>query len=316
MPKKRFFFLLPLLLLAACAANLCLGPYGFGWPDSLPGGVETASYIFWQIRLPRLLMAVTAGAVLAEGGLVFQTLFRNPLAEPYLLGISGGSAVGYTAGTLAGLSLSASGIAAFAGGILSLAAVLLSSAGKGRHAVLLSGVMLNAFCGAALLCLVSFLAPERISAVLYWSMGDLGAADLSTALTWSLCILPCCILLCFCARPLDLLLLGEEAASSLGLATERARTLLLCAISLLVSLTVAAAGPLGFVGLIVPQAMRLLFGGRHAALLPAALLAGPLFLVLCDMAARGLLPHRELPIGVITALAGVPVFIFLLRRQP
>lgn len=315
MNRKAVLPILAAALAAAAAAALCIGPDGF----SLPWGTEAEglreSAVLCGIRLPRVLMAVSVGAVLALGGLVMQTVFRNPLAEPYLLGISGGASLGYTAALMCGLPFFAETAAAFAAGMATLAAVLACGAGRGRYGILLSGVMANAFCGAAMLALTSLLRPEQLVSVVFWSMGNLGSAGLHEAMLWGGCMAVPAVTLCFFPRMLDVMLLGDDAAASLGLRVPVARAAVLAAVSLMVSLSVAAAGPVGFVGLVVPQCLRLLWGGGHALLLPASMLAGALFLLVCDTLARSAGGGGELAVGAVTAVIGAPVFIALLRRR-
>ena len=310
-----------LLLLAACILALSAGPDGwdgavFLLPEYLAGtDTEGPSWLLWEIRLPRVMMAAGIGAVLSISGLVFQTILGNPLAEPYILGISGGAAAGVVLGILWGVSLFWGDIFAFAGGMISLLALFLLGGRRGASSLLLAGVMINAFCGAVVLFLVSLLQHHNMGTVLCWYLGDLGAAGREQAFCWSGIFLSGCLGLCLCGHKLNLLLLGENTAKTLGLRVEIFIPAVLAAVSALVCAAVAAAGPLGFVGLVVPQIMRKVLGHDHRVLLPACMLGGAFFLVACDMFSRTLPSQGELPIGVITAMIGAPVFIALLRRS-
>jgi len=270
--------------------------------------------IVLDLRLPRVLMAAGAGSALALAGLSFQTVLRNPLAEPYILGISGGAAVGVLLAALTGLSGWGSHICAFLGGMLTLAFVWFWGGRCSTTGLLLSGVMINAFCGALILFLLSLLNPGEAGSVLFWFLGDLGGCSLSGALLALALLIPGCLLLSCAGHGMNLLLLGEETAQSLGVPVRALTLAFLIVSSLMVSLVVAAVGPLGFVGLIVPQALRRVLGGDHRRLAPASLLFGAAFMVLCDMCARCLPEQGELPVGVLTALVGAPLFILLLRK--
>jgi iron complex transport system permease protein len=190
----------------------------------------------------------------------------------------------------------------------------LSPRQQGEHGLLLAGVMLNAFCGAVILFLMALAKPHEIGSIMFWFMGNLGGVTLSKALACTAILLPGLGYLLFSSHSMNVLLLGHDAAVTLGLPAQRVIYVLLAVTSLMVSGLVAVVGPLGFVGLVVPQALRLVAGADNKTLVPASMLFGAAFLILCDLAARTLPPEGELPVGVITALVGAPVFIFLLRR--
>lgn len=307
-------------LVALCASLYVALSMGTVWvlPKELISALQQAdapySTIVRHVRLPRTLMALGCGASLALGGLVFQTIFKNPLAEPYILGLSGGAAVGSLSGMLAGLGLAYTSMCAFAGSLFILGAVLLLRQRSNAESLLLSGVMLNAFCGALVLFLISLLSPEGISSVMQWFMGNLAACSLEQAVYYILFLIPGCLLLASYGHTLNLLSLGEESAQSLGLDSGRAIRLLLVLTSLLISSLVAAVGPIGFIGLIVPQMLRLVCGADCRKLALGCLLFGPAFLIVCDVLARSLSSYSELPSGVVTALVGAPLFIVLQRR--
>lgn len=277
----------------------------------------TTDAIVRQIRLPRVLLAAVTGATLALGGLVFQALLRNPLAEPYILGVSGGSAVGAIVGMLAGLApFPGVTVMAFGGSLLVLL-MLVTISGRGllagREALLLGGVMLNAFCGAVIMFLISLSSNEEVRHILFWLMGDLSMFA-STQLPMLLGVLPSFVLILALARPMNLLLLGRDNAAALGVNVQLVTALLLGATTLMVSLVVCQTGLIGFVGLVIPHILRLLIGTDHRLLAPASLLGGASYLILCDLLARSLPAQGEMPVGIVTALVGAPLFIFLLWR--
>lgn len=314
---------LAVLLALAALLGLALGssPIGFGEVLEIltgTGSADPASVaIVRQIRLPRVLLAAVTGATLALGGLVFQALLRNPLAEPYILGVSGGSAVGAIVGMLAGLAPFPGVTAAAFGGSMLVLLLLVVLAGRGmlagRDALLLGGVMLNAFCGALIMFLVSLSSNEEVRHILFWLMGDLAMFTPAQA-PILLGVLPSFLLILALARPMNLLLLGRDNAAALGVNVRLVTTLLLGATTLMVSLVVCQAGLIGFVGLVIPHVLRLLLGSDHRLLAPASLLGGGAYLILCDLLARTMPPQGEMPVGIVTALVGAPLFIFLLWR--
>lgn len=309
-----------LALLCAMLTGIACGPSNISLWELLHGAWTgepgTAATIFYELRLPRVLLAASAGATLSLGGLVFQAVLRNPLAEPYILGISGGAAVGNILGILLGLSHVFLVLGAFSGGLFVLALVaFLGMARRGVQALLLSGVMVNAFCSAIILFLMAIAKSDELVSIMFWFMGDLGSAGLHDAVWMSLSLLPCYGILMLGAHTMNVLLLGEETAQSLGIHSARCVGGLLVIISVMVSGTVAVVGPLGFVGLAVPQALRRMYGPDHRLLVPACIFFGAAYLVGCDVLARVLPENGELPAGVITALIGAPLFILLLRRK-
>ncbi|ROQ93185.1 FecCD family ABC transporter permease [Desulfosoma caldarium] len=315
-----------------CAAGL-LGAIVFGMAVGSSGTDFTAVFrslqgkkaleatqwtILWRLRWPRVLMAMETGAALALGGLVFQALLRNPLAEPYILGTSGGAAVGAILGILMGLSpFPGVGAAAFASSALSLALVVLLASGRAglrREALLLSGVMVNAFCGALILFFVSTTQDARLHTILFWLMGDLSRADMAVVWRLGAVLAVCAVILFAMARPMNVMLMGRDVAKSLGVSVTWMRLFLLGVTTVMVSAAVCATGLLGFVGLAVPHGLRLLFGPDHRVLVPACFLGGGAYLIGCDALARWIPQHGEMPAGVVTALIGAPLFIVLLRR--
>ncbi|RIL07587.1 MAG: hypothetical protein DCC71_02340 [Proteobacteria bacterium] len=315
------------LLAASIAAGLAWGPSAVSPREAFGvlfdrDAAGPAADIVRRIRLPRVAIGALVGAALSVAGVVFQALLRNPLADPFVLGISGGAALGGVAvlslGASLGLGAGAVPIAAFAGAIAATALLFTAAGARGRlvaTTLLLTGVVFNAFASAAIVFLASLGGMAEGTSIFLWLIGNLGAAraELLAPLAGLFALGLACALPY--ARALDLLALGDETASHLGVAVERAKRLLLLATALMVGAAVSVSGLIGFVGLIVPHALRLVLGPDHRLLLPASALAGAAFLVLCDTAARSVLPGRELPVGAITALAGGPLFLLLLRRQ-
>ncbi len=275
--------------------------------------------IVFRIRLPRVCLAALVGASLSLGGLVFQAILRNPLAEPYILGISGGSAIGAITGIMLGLArFPGVCLFAFAGAISTLGGVLLLGRGETglkKDSLLLSGVMINAFCSSVITFLISLSQDARIHNILFWLMGDLSMPDLMAAGTLALIVIPCFLLIFRLSHLMNLLLMGRETAVSLGVSVEILIPGLLALTSLMISVTVAWCGLLGFVGLVMPHLLRLILGPDHRMLAPSCVLAGGSYMIVCDILARTLPRHGELPTGVVTALIGAPLFIYLLRKS-
>jgi len=275
--------------------------------------------IIWRIRLPRVLAAALVGAALSLGGLIFQALLRNPLAEPYILGISGGSAIGAIIGILLGLShFPGVGLTSFLGSMMTLGLLLIMSTGKTilrKDSLLLSGVMVNSFCSAIIMFLVSITQDVRLHNIIFWLMGDLSLASLMQVKLMALVIIPCFGLFFWLANTMNLILLGKETALSLGVNVKALTFILLVATSLMVSITVSQCGLLGFVGLVIPHLLRFVVGPDHRVLVPACILGGGAYMILCDFLARVLPQQGEMPVGVITALVGAPLFIFLLKKS-
>ena len=288
------------------------------WAGQVP---ESASVIFFDIRLPRVLLAGLVGASLALAGTALQGLFRNPMASPYVLGISAGAALGAVVALVAQIDfaipfLPAVPLVAFAGALAATLLVYSLARIKGRVPVatlLLAGIAMGSFLSAVVSMILVF-SEENVANVLFWLMGGLSSADWS-GLTL---VIPYFVagvgMLIYSARELNALLLGEEASKHLGIDVERLKRRLLFATSLLTAAAVAVTGIIGFVGLIVPHIVRLIVGPDHRLLIPLAGLSGAILLTVMDTLARTVLT-QEVPVGVISALLGGPFFIFLLRRH-
>ncbi|MER5332073.1 iron chelate uptake ABC transporter family permease subunit [Micromonospora sp. NPDC002717] len=280
-------------------------------------------HIVWRLRLPRVLGAAVVGAGLAAVGAVTQTVTRNPLADPYLLGVSSGASLGAVAVLVLGVG---GGVAALTGGAFTgaLAAFAVVAVVAGRRAalaptrVVLAGVAVAQLCGAATSFVIVWVAdPHATQSITFWLSGSLARVDWA-ALAWAVPVLAAVLtLVAAYARTLNAFAFGEDAAETLGVPVTRVRWLLLVATALLTAALVAISGAVGFVGLILPHAARFLTGADHRRLLPVVVLAGAIFMVWVDTAARTLFAPRELPVGVLTALLGVPAFVVLLHRaQP
>ena len=281
---------------------------------------ELREGIVWNLRMPRTLLAAVCGAGLALCGVVMQSLLRNPLADPFVLGVSSGASTGAVAVIVLGwgagvVSLSAG---AFVGALLSFAMVLLlsHSLGGGMDRVVLSGVAaMQLFSALTSFTVLTSADAETTRGVLFWLLGSLSGAGWSDVL---LCAAVLCLVLVVClanTTTLDAFAFGEEAAANLGVRVGRARVLLLSVTALLTAVLVSSAGAIGFVGLVLPHAARALTGSAHARLLPVTAMAGAVFLVWVDTVARTALDPQEIPVGVVTSLIGVPAYVAVLYRS-
>lgn len=316
--------LLSVLLVAAAFIGLSVGSTGGGlkwiWQSlsSESRGDSMLDTIIWQIRFPRVLLAALVGATLSLGGLVFQAILRNPLAEPYILGVSGGAAIGAIIGILLGFSrFPGVSFTAFLGSMATLILILGMSSGQSmlkKDSLLLSGVMVNAFCSAVIMFLISMAMDSRIHSIIFWLMGDFAMVELGHVGMLAGILFPCFILMFWFSNSMNLLLLGKEMAQSMGVNTKGVTITLLVVTSFMVSATVSHCGLIGFVGLVIPHLLRFIVGPDHRVLVPACVLGGGAYMVLCDVLARSLPQQGEMPVGVITAIIGAPLFIFLLKR--
>ncbi len=317
--------LLLVVFLAAVFAGISAGSSGGGMLSVLQvilGKSDPDSMlhaIIWQIRLPRVLLAALVGATLSLGGLVFQALLRNLLAEPYILGISGGSAIGAITGILLGLSrFPGVSLTAFAGSMATLALILVMTSGQSvmkKESLLLSGVMVNAFCSSVIMFLVSVTQDAKLHNIIFWLMGDLSTADIRQVGILAGMLLPCFVIIFWHSHAMNLLLMGKEMAQATGISIKVVTITLLVTSSFMVSATVSYCGLIGFVGLVMPHLLRLILGPDHRILVPACILGGGSYLVICDLLARTLPQQGELPAGVVTAIIGAPLFIILLKKS-
>lgn len=336
MKKKKLILLgIGILLLISMLISLSIGSVGvpagvtlkiilncLPFPEIEQDWTTMQETIVLTLRLPRVFLAVIIGAMLATAGTAFQGILRNPLADPYILGISSGAAVGAAVAILLINTASiflvkiALPLFAFVGAILSLLMVFALAWGRNRETVslILAGVVVQSFLGAVLSFAVT-IAGSRLRTIVFWMMGSLATADWGDVLFLTPYLIICYILIYGFYRNLNILSLGEQAAQHLGMNVEKVKVLVLVAGSLLTAAAVSVAGIIGFVGLIVPHMVRILIGPDHKILLPASCLAGALFLLWSDTLARTLIPAMEIPIGVITALAGAPFFGYLLKKR-
>ena len=322
----RLRIALPLLILGLVVA-LLIGLYvGFQALDlAALKSDPIARAVFFRLRLPRVLMAGIVGASLAMVGAALQALFRNPLADPFTLGVSGGASLGASVAIAFGLGLNLVGvpfifIAAFAGASVSVLLVyrLARSAGGTMlpGALLLAGVVLNLSASAGVLVIQYLASYGRALQILRWLIGSLDVVGFDLIWKMLVFLIPGWLVLIAHARDLHLLAKGEsDSAASLGVDVRRTERMVFLASSLIVAVTVSVGGAIGFVGLSVPHAARLVFGQDVRVLLPASFLLGAAFLILADTLARVAISPGELPVGAITALLGGPVFLLLLRRQ-
>lgn len=308
--------LLPTALLAVLVSvgvGVLALAWGQQWINPLAPQNEMQSLILWDIRLPRLLIAFTVGGLLALAGAWFQVLLGNPLAEPYVLGVAGSAAVGAVSALLLFADDTwAVSLGAFVGAWLGIAAVMMFSH-LGATRLLLAGVVLAAFWAAVLMLLLA-LMPERGLVLAYaWMMGDLSHSEIPLpylGLSWIVALL-CGLVL---AKSLDILLLGERHAMALGVDVVKLRRILLLLASSVTAVAVSAAGTIGFIGLVVPHMMRLCFGSLHGRVVLSSAFTGGILLMVADTAARLVIAPAELPVGVLTAVIGVPVFLWLLLK--
>lgn len=274
--------------------------------------------IIWNLRLPRTLMALLVGSVLAVGGMVYQALFRNPMADPYVLGISSGAAFGVALGAYVGFLSGATGMwevpaAAFGGSLLASLLIILLSGGTRRSqtTLLLTGIALNFFL-SALMTLLMYLNRSQLQAIMQWTMGSFSSGSWDKVAILAVVSLITIGPLVLYTKELDILLLNEDATLSLGVSVKKVRLILLLLSTFGISVTVAFSGVIGFVGLMVPHIFRLITGPKHKNLLLLSLVGGPIITLASDIIAKTAVSPSELPVGVITALAGTPLFFILL----
>lgn len=291
------------------------------WIEIEQSWTDMQETIILSLRLPRVFLAMAVGAMLATAGVAFQGVLRNPLADPYILGISSGAAVGAagaillvsTASILAKIAIP---LFAFIGAILSLFMVFAIAWRRKRDTVslILAGVVIQSFLGAVLSFAVT-ISGDKLRSIVFWMMGSLASAEWQDVAFLIPYLLTGYIIIYAYYRNLNIFALGEQAAQHLGMNVERIKVLVLVAASLLSASAVSVVGIIGFVGLVVPHIIRLIAGPDHKILIPASCLTGAIFLLWSDTLARTIIPAMEIPIGVITALAGAPFFGYLLKKR-
>jgi len=315
---------LALLLVVAMSAALAVGPANLSLPEIWmalqPAASESpARAILLWVRLPRIVAAALSGAGLAVSGVLFQALLRNPLAEPYLLGVSSGAALGAVAVLSLGLTVGPAGVAlaALAGALIAIATVFRVAYAAGQldtRVLILAGVVVASFFGAGVMLVLTLAEGRTARSALLWTMGSFGQASWQMNVALAAYSVPAALAAFGLSRHLNALALDEESAAHLGTEVERVKKISYLLASLLAAAAVSVAGVIGFVGLVVPHAIRLLWGVDHRYLIPMSFLAGGSLLVLADAAARTVAQPLEIPVGVVTALIGVPLFLVLLRR--
>lgn len=313
--RNRYWLLsLSLALTLVVILGICAGEQ---WISPASWSTPQGHLFVWQIRLPRTLAVILVGAALALSGAIMQALFDNPLAEPGLLGVSNGAGVGLIAAVLSGegrLPQWALGLCAIAGALI-ITLILLRFARRhlSTSRLLLAGVALGIICSAFMTWAIYFSTSFDLRQLMYWMMGGFGGVDWQQS--WLMvALLPVMVWVCFQSSALNLLALGETSARQLGLPLGLWRNLLVVATGWMVGVSVALAGAIGFIGLVIPHILRLCGLTDHRVLLPASALAGAIALLIADIIARLALASAELPVGVVTATLGAPVFIWLLLK--
>jgi iron complex transport system permease protein len=310
------------VLVACLLVSLAFGPaslsLGEVWHFVTTGPVQgdLPNAIFWQIRLPRVLVACLVGAELAVAGVILQDLFLNPLTDPYVTGVSSGAALGATIGIVLHMSnLPWMTVLALIGGFATLGIVWMAARRRGRidiFVLLLAGVTIS-YLASALVTVLMIRANQDMYAIVYWLMGSFsgrGWPDVEIALV----AVPFMIAPLFFAREMDILLQGEKRALELGVEVERTKRMLLVTAGVLTAIAVSVSGIIGFVGLVVPHIVRLLVGPGHRSLLPVSLLLGASMMGIADLLSRTVIAPNEIPVGVVTTFVGAPLFVYLLRR--
>jgi len=324
--KRKLVFItlvFSLLFVVVLAMSVLLGAARIPLSDLykiLTGKISNgpAYSIVYQIRLPRNLMAASVGGALSICGVVMQSILRNPLAEPFVLGLSGGAAVGAILFILLGLSVTGgSFFFSFVGAMLTLFVVLVLSKRKGGFSttrIILTGVIVNAFFTAFIMFVITTTSDELLHAILFWLYGDLSHSTYTNF--WILCLvlIPAFGMTYLLSRYLNIIGVNEELGYQLGIEVEKVKYMLLLLVSILTAFTVSLSGIIGFVGLIVPHLMRMAFGSDHRLLLPASLIFGGVFMMIADTLARTIISPSELPVGVVTAFLGAPFFLMLMFR--
>jgi len=321
-----FFLLILILLLSITVGSVKVNPYRsiaillqpiLGTKEA---GTETERAIILYLRFPRALLAGLVGAGLSVAGAIFQALLRNPLADPYILGVSSGAAVGAIVAIMMGLSTASSGLplVSFLGALLTILVVFYFGKQEGKihpNTLLLAGVIISSFLSALIMFFISISQREELRTIIFWLMGDFSFSNYHSVRVIFPYVLLGFLFLYFQARPLNLILTGEEGALQMGVNVERLKMISYVSASLITAASVSVCGLIGFVGLIIPHSVRLIFGPDHRLLIPSSALVGASFLIASDTLARTLLAPIELPVGVITAAFGGPFFIYLLRTR-
>jgi iron complex transport system permease protein len=316
MIKNKTFrrFLIIAFALIGLAGGILVGPASINVAEVF----KSFDNPILKLRIMRVILAFAAGAGLSVSGVILQAILKNPLAEPYILGVSSGSALGSIIAILAGLGALFQPVTGFALALLTISAVIWISRSNGattNQSLILVGVAVSTVLASVCTYLISVSDSEYLRGVLWWLLGSIQIFDLTLLKALISIVTICCALSWFFWRDLNAISLGDEEAAHLGIRVNTVKTILICLCSATTAAIVSACGIIGFVGLIVPHSVRLLLGQEHRRLMPWSFLAGGSFLVLCDAIARRVAYPAELPIGVVTAIIGGPVFILLLKKQ-
>jgi iron complex transport system permease protein len=330
--KWRYVLILSFILIAAILVSASFGAASLsvinslkivlGMDAGLGDTANTYHVIIWQIRLPRICMAACAGGALALTGTVFQGIFGNNLADPHILGVSSGAALGATIAMLSGITLNifglgAIGVFAFAGALITVFFVYHIAVISGRNSIssmLLIGTALSTML-SSIISLLMISHRDQIEKVYMWTLGSFSAATWTKDAFLGIITLICTTILLIHARKINLLMLGEEDAACLGVNVTKLRRRLLIVCSVLVATTVSVSGIIGFVGLIIPHCVKLVCGSDNRRVMPYGFLCGATFMIVCDTIARTIAAPSEIPVGVITSICGVPFFIWLVTRR-
>ena len=313
--KKHRIILIALIILLFVAMFLCstIGVVKFEWNELWH------SPIYLNLRLPRVVLSVLVGATLAVCGATYQSIFRNPLTDPYVLGISSGASLGAAVAILLGLEAYLRGI----GGLALVTALLtilliykIASTGNRMHVttLLLTGTCFT-FLASSIVSLLMVLNHDKMDSIIFWTLGSVGTASWIDVIVLLPIVIIGCLVALFYSKDLNLMLAGSEVAQSLGVEVEKVKRILLLFTTLRVAFAVSTCGVIGFVGLIVPHAVRLITGPDNKKVIPYSIVVGGLFMLLCDTLARVLIQPSEIPVGALTALFGAPMFIYLLYRR-
>jgi iron complex transport system permease protein len=325
-PRKTFLttIIFFLLLLVVSLISLSIGSVAIPFKEVIKfliGGIvsEENRTILLSIRLPRILLAIIVGGGLSVAGVVFQALLRNPLAEPFILGVSSGGTLGAVIAITFGIGLSIVTIPAFAfaGSLIVMLVVYSVSERYGRlepTTLLLVGIMTGAFFNALILLMIALKHQEARGALL-WLMGNLASAELNSLLIVAPFVLAAVVIIFLYSRNYNLIAIGEETAANLGLEVEKFKRISYLLASMITGLVVSVSGVIGFVGLLVPHICRMMFGSDHRLVVPVSFFMGAIFLVAVDMIARTIISPAEIPVGAVTAVVGAPLFVWMLRRS-
>ena len=315
--KTGYIITLILILILVVLVSVSLGSTQIGAVSN-----DTYEIIIWKIRLPRICLAVLVGGALAVVGAVFQAMFANPLADPHILGVSSGAALGATIAMLTGITFNVLGIGAigcfaFVGALLTVLVVYALAKVCGVESIaniLLIGTAVSTMLSAVISILMVF-NHDQIEKVYLWVMGSVSVATWLKNAFVAIVVIICMVIIMIHSRKLNLLMMGEEDASCLGLDTDKIRKRLMVLCSVTVAATVSVSGIIGFVGLIIPHCVKMITGSDHRKVLPYSFLCGSVFLVVCDTIARTIAAPTEIPVGIITSVCGAPFFIGLILKQ-